>query len=215
MVGTPGARIQNPSPPSTALLAFGLAQCGVAIALEPTVKRWLGRHRSARSAVDLGGALTMPVYLWHMVPVVGLVAAGYLSVVGRPAVGSAVWWAERPVWIALLSVGLAAVLAVLALATRFIRFVGSRCRDRGGARAERRRHRPGPRCATALLVAGVAVASVGVARLAIGGFAPDGSLAPVPLVGLALGLALVSGAQLPSVARPANRTGRPHAYGDT
>jgi hypothetical protein len=192
MVGVPGARIQNPSPPSTALLAFGLAQCGVAIALEPATRRWLARHRRARSAVDLGGALTMPVYLWHMVPVVLVVAGGYLSIVGDPTVGSATWWAQRAIWIAVLSLVLAVLLAALAGVTR--------------------RRRPAPPSATgvtppgatALLVAGIAIASVGVARLAVRGFAPDGTLAPIPLVAVAVGLVLVSAA--PSVRHPRSPT---------
>jgi fucose 4-O-acetylase-like acetyltransferase len=205
MVGVPGARVQNPSPPSTALLAFGLAQCGVAIALEPTTRRWLDRHRRARWAADVGGALTMPVYLWHMVPVALVVAGGYLSIVGDPAVGNGTWWGERAVWITVLGLVLAALLFALAQLTRLARarLVGHLGRHPAGdGRVARTVRRPAPSRTTALLVTGIAAASVGIAQLAVRGFAPDGSLGPIPLVEVALGLALVGGADQRSSTRP-------------
>src|SRR6202012_4297451 len=63
--------------------------------------------------VKTAGAFTMPVYLWQMVPVVVVVGAGYLSVVGDPAVGGALWWAQRPIWIITLSLVLAGCRASL------------------------------------------------------------------------------------------------------
>lgn len=196
MVGVPGARIQNPSPPSTALLAFGLIQCGVAVALEQNVTRWLARHRRARAVVDTAGALTMPIYLWHMVPVVTVVLAGYLTVVGDPAIGSGQWWTQRPIWIVTLGLVLAVVLLVLARLSRLI--ARQRHPHRSSTGADDQVRLIGAtfsKSSTALLVVGVVVASVGIAVLAIHGFAPHGQLDATPLIEVALGLLLVSGAR--------------------
>jgi hypothetical protein len=100
MVGVPGARIQNASPPSTAVLAFGIAQAGIVLAGEAAVTRWLSRHPSAHSKISTVGRLTMPIYLWHMVPVVVVIESGYPALFGLPAVGSRPWWEQRPIWIA-------------------------------------------------------------------------------------------------------------------
>ena len=48
MVGVPGARIQNASPPSAALLAFGLAQVGLVLLAAPSVTAWLARPDRGR-----------------------------------------------------------------------------------------------------------------------------------------------------------------------
>jgi fucose 4-O-acetylase-like acetyltransferase len=185
MVGSPGARIMNASPPSTALLAFGLAQSGLLIAAEPRVTRWLARHRRARSSVARLGPLTMPVYLWHMVPVVIVIEAGYLGVLGQPNVGSGTWWAQRPAWIAALVVVLSAVLAVVGVVVRL-------SRRRRIRHSVQQADRSVPTfVSVALLVAGITVAAVGIGYLSIHGFARHGYVDPFPLIAVAAGSALL------------------------
>jgi hypothetical protein len=182
MVGVPGARIENASPPSTALLAFGLAQCGLVLACEPVVTRWLGRHAGARARIATTGALTMPVYLWHMVPVVIVIEAGYPRLFGLPAVGSLRWWEQRIDWILALSLVLALLLGVLA----------------GVRTVARRWVHPSPasgqdRVSPVPLILGVALAAVAISQLAVSGFAPHGHLNIVALAVLALSVVLVRG----------------------
>lgn len=188
MIGAPGARIQNASPPSSALLAFGIAQCGVALACEPRVTRWLAQHARSRARIATAGALTMPVYLWHMVPVVIVIEAGYRQLIGLPAIGSSDWWYQRVVWIFVLGVALAAVLAVLAGLSR----ASHRHRppvDGGSASPDR----PPPHVLIGLLLLGVVAAAAGIGQLAASGFAPHGHLAAAPLAELVLGLICVGG----------------------
>jgi fucose 4-O-acetylase-like acetyltransferase len=198
MVGVPGARIQNASPPSTALLAFGLAQAGIVLLCEPAGRRWLARHRRARSTIATAGRLTMPVYLWHMVPVVILIGAGYPRLFGLPAVGSRHWWEQRLDWLLALGLVLAALLALLAGLTRLTRRHHP-AEPSGRAIAPARV--PSPRSAVALLVSGVAVAAFGIAILAINGFAPHGHLAVMPLLAIAFSVVLVRSATGTSGAR--------------
>ena len=193
MIGVPGARIQNASPPSAALLAFGLTQVGLVLLAEPFVARWFGRpsRARARAVVERANHLTMPVYLWHMVPLVIVTVVGYRSgLLAQPPIGSGAWWAQRIIWVGAMSVVLAIVLAIVLWLVRA-----------GGVR---RRHPPaapvsGPSPAPLppsplgflVLALGIAAAAAGLGRLAVQGFAPDGSLDLASIGGFALGVLFV------------------------
>ncbi len=196
MIGVPGARIQNASPPSAALLAFGLTQVGLVLVAEPFVARWLGRPDRARvrAIVERANYLTMPVYLWHMVPLVIVTVVGYRSgLLAQPPIGSGAWWAQRIIWVGALSVVLVIVLAALLWIAAMV--------------AARRRHPPAPAVSPSTagpppskasllpLMLGIAGAASGLGRLAVQGFAPDGSLDPASVGGFALGVLLVVSAR--------------------
>lgn len=184
MVGVPGADIQNASPPSTALLAFGLAQSGLVIAFEPSVTRWLSGRPRARSTITTAGAFTMPIYLWHMVPVVIVIEFGYPHLVGLPVVGSTRWWQQRPAWIGALALAMFLVLGVLVLIRRTLRSHQIWSSPADGTAS-------GVRVSAPMLVLGVALAAVGIGQLAISGFAPDGRINVIPLLVLTLSLICV------------------------
>jgi hypothetical protein len=165
----------NTNPPSIALLAYSAAQAGLVIAAEPTVARLLARPRLWRAVRRLNRA-TMTVYLWHFVPVIIVAVAFYPTrVMPQPAVGTALWWELRPAWFALLTV----ILVPLVVAVM---------------RAERPMTRlpagigPSGPWSPVLLLAGLAASMFGLARLAIGGFAPGGQLPAIALAACAAGL---------------------------
>jgi hypothetical protein len=188
MVGVPGARIQNASPPSTALLAFGLIQIGLAVLAEPVADRWLARHRLGREVIAGAGRLTMPVYLCHMVPVVILIEAGYPRLGGVPAIDSSRWWQQRPNWIVALAVTLAGLLVLLAVLSELAR--------RFRWTSPEVFHPSWTVNSTAapivLLVVGVISSAVGIGLLAVNGLAPEGHVNYPALAALAVGLAFVS-----------------------
>lgn len=187
MVGVPGARIQNASPPSIALLAFGIAQVGLAVLLAPAATRWLaGRaHRRRRVVVSKAAALSMPIYLWHMVPLVIVTVTVYPSgLFSQPAIGSGAWWLQRIAWVTLLTVVLAAVLRLLMFTKSLVR--------RGRSIESPIVAVVWPASSAAVLVAGVALAATGLGRMAVDGFAPTGDLDAVSLTAFALGLAVVA-----------------------
>lgn len=108
-----GERISNTSPPSVAMLAYAMAQTGLCVLAAPAMTRLLRREKLWR-VVGPAGQITMTVYLWHMLPVIIAAVALYLTgLAPEPALGSAGWWALRPVWLALLAIILAAVLVAL------------------------------------------------------------------------------------------------------
>ena len=165
----------NTNPPSVALLAFALAQSGLALACEPIGARLLLRPGLWRRVRRLN-ATVVTLYLWQFVPVIIVAAACYpAGLLPQPAIGSAEWWALRPVWWALLTVLLAALTALVTRAERPLlklpEAVGS----------------PGP-WSPAILLGGLAAAMLGLTRLAIAGLAPGGHLPLLALAAFAAGL---------------------------
>lgn len=102
MIGVPGADISNSMPPTLALLALGIAQSGLALALEPLGRRMLD-NLNRWTAVVLINGMIMTIYLWHLTAfVLVMVAAWMLDGIGLDvAPGSAAWWFARPIWFAL------------------------------------------------------------------------------------------------------------------
>ena len=117
MIGVPGNDLSNSMPPTLALLALGIAQAGLALALEAPLRRALGRAWLWTATVLLNGMI-MTVYLWHLTAFVLAVVAAWL--LGGPGLdvtpGTAPWWLLRPVWFA---VYIAVLLPLIALFVRF------------------------------------------------------------------------------------------------
>lgn len=102
MIGVPGSELSNSMPPTLALLALGIAQTGLALALEKPARRMLG-GLSAWTTVVLINGMIMTVYLWHLTAfVLVMIAAWLLGGIGlHVQPGSAEWWLARPIWFAL------------------------------------------------------------------------------------------------------------------
>lgn len=117
MVGVGGAR-SNTFPPSLALVALGLWQFGLALLLRPAVDRWLDRPR-AWAAVVAANGMAMTVFLWHLTALVMVAAVALPSgLMPQPAVGSAAWWAWRPVWLLALAAALVPLVWLFARVER-------------------------------------------------------------------------------------------------
>jgi fucose 4-O-acetylase-like acetyltransferase len=177
MIGAAGERVGNTTPPSVALLALAALQAGLLLALEQAGQRLLANARRWRLVSSLNSA-TMTVYLWHMAPVVLVAIAVYPDgLMPQPPLGSPEWWVLRLVWLAVLG----AVLVPLTMAVMWL--------ERPIARIPRGRMVQGA-WRPAGLLAGIAAAAVGLARIAIAGFAPGGTLALGALAALGAGLVL-------------------------
>jgi fucose 4-O-acetylase-like acetyltransferase len=111
MVGMPGERVSNMSPPTICIVALTCWLVGLVMLARPYVTRWLARPRVWTGVVAMNGVI-MTVFLWHLTAL--LVAVLVLLPLGfpQPAVGTAFWWALRPVWFAVLVSLLAGLVAV-------------------------------------------------------------------------------------------------------
>ncbi len=190
MIGV-GARVDNTSPPSIALLAFAAAQTGLVIALQPALSGLLTRAR-LWSVVRRLNPLVMTAYLWHMVPVIVVAVTLYPpGILPQPAVGSAGWWQLRALWLALLAaVAVPIIVGVTRLERPLLRLPTGIGSSSGWS--------------APALAAGIALVMLALARVAIAGFAPDGH---VPWLVLAvytggLLLTLLSGGRDPGAGAP-------------
>jgi fucose 4-O-acetylase-like acetyltransferase len=176
MIGA-GEHPGNTTPPSIALLAFAAAQSGLVIAAAPAATRFMASARRWRLVSRLNPAV-MTAYLWHMMPVIIVSLALYVTgLLPQPAIGSAQWWWLRLAWLAALAAVLIPMIVGLLWVQRPLRLLPSGL-GRSGF------------WSPAVLAVGMVAAMFALARLAISGFAPDGRL-PLPVLGaFAAGVAL-------------------------
>ncbi|MFE9867726.1 acyltransferase [Streptomyces sp. NPDC005506] len=173
---------QNPSntdPPSAAMLAWAVAQVGLCLLAAPAVRRLLDRER-VWWAVRHVGATSMTLYLWHMLPVLVVAAAFYLTgIAPEPAFGSAAWWGLRVPWLLVLGVVLVGVLLAQRPLERRQALLYERIRPDIGLR------RPW------LLWLGLATSVAALSWFATRGFAYGGRFPVLPALSLAVGTTLV------------------------
>ncbi|MFF1378457.1 acyltransferase [Streptomyces sp. NPDC058308] len=141
MVGVPGAAVSNLNPPTLAAVAFGLAQCGLAILLREPLARGL-RRPAAWAAVALTNLSAMTIFLWHQTALMAVTALGLLTGGPLPGLHTAPdgwgWLLARLAWLPVFALGLAVCWAAFRTYER-----GGRARGRrgsGGAGVKVARH---------------------------------------------------------------------------
>ncbi|OBG60485.1 MULTISPECIES: acyltransferase [unclassified Mycobacterium] len=181
MIGVPGEAIENTTPPTVAMMAFGCTQAGLAMALAPALDRIL-HHRSVQRVLSTANANVMALYLWHMVPVVIVAIVAYpAGLIPQPHEGSVAWWLVRLEWITILSVVTAAELMLLWWQRR----VFAVPLPTFGLPL-------GDRFAEAIMLTGTVLAAAGLHLLAQGGFAPNGRFSWPTAALFAAGVVLVA-----------------------
>lgn len=112
MINVPGERLHNMSPPSLALLAVASAQLGLALLLRERAERWLHHRRPWTLVVGINSVI-LTIFLWHITAAILATAALHaLGLLPTPPVGSAAWLAWRIPWLLILSLFLAALVAM-------------------------------------------------------------------------------------------------------
>ena len=103
MVGSPDEGLSNTLPPKITLIALGIFQFGLLLALEGPMRNALESLRLWTATV-LINSMIMTLYLWHITVMVllgtVLYFAGGFGFGIEP--GSAAWWWTRPLWIGVL-----------------------------------------------------------------------------------------------------------------
>ena len=160
MVGMPGERVSNMSPPTVALLTQAVGLIGVVLLLRAPASRWLARRR-VWTAVIAANGLTMTAFLWHLSAL--LVVTWVTAHPGGTLreVGSVRWWLFRPLWLAVLAAVTAGFILVFRRA------------DQHGATGPGRllaTGTEGGRWRTALASSGTALCAVGVLGFSTVGF---------------------------------------------
>lgn len=78
MVGVPGAAVSNLDPPTLAAVAFGLAQCGLALLLRGRLRRAMARP-VLWAAVAVLNLSAMTVFLWHQTAMMATTATALFA----------------------------------------------------------------------------------------------------------------------------------------
>ncbi len=118
MIGLTHATRSNTLPPTLALLALAVWQCGAMLILQDAANRWLARRR-VWLAVVLANSMVMTFYLWNMTAAV--LAAVILLPTGlapQPDLLSTAWWWMRLGWIAACAICLVPFLFAFRWAER-------------------------------------------------------------------------------------------------
>jgi hypothetical protein len=153
MVGSPGGELSNTTPPKLTLLALGVFQFGLLLAIEAPMRRMLSGLRLWAATV-LINSMIMTLYLWHLTIMVIVVAlaysAGGFGLGLEP--GSSGWWLTRPLWIGFLFAMLLPAALLLAPLERRIRSSGSQIPS------------------AARQITGAIITCIGIALLAMYGF---------------------------------------------
>jgi fucose 4-O-acetylase-like acetyltransferase len=113
MVGMETERASNNSPPSVCLIVLTIWLVSAAMAVRPAVTRWLARRRNW-TIVVAANSMIMTIFLWHLTALLIAVLALYPIGFPQPDGGTAEWWALRPLWLTVLAVVLAGLVAVFA-----------------------------------------------------------------------------------------------------
>lgn len=105
--------LSNDYPPNMALMALAVAQIGAVAALRRPLSALLERPRLWATVATTGNRM-MTIFLWHMTVMVLIAWVVYATGVwpARTEIDGA-WWLLRLPWLALLSIGLLAVVAVV------------------------------------------------------------------------------------------------------
>ncbi|MFE4209393.1 acyltransferase [Streptomyces goshikiensis] len=110
MVGVPGAATSNLNPPTLAAVAFGLAQCGLALLVREPLARAM-RRPGAWAKVALVNLSAMTIFLWHQTAMMAVTALGLLAPFDLPGLhtvpDSLGWTAARLLWLPVFAAALA------------------------------------------------------------------------------------------------------------
>ena len=150
MIGLPGQRISNMSPPTVCVLVLGVAQAALLLALRRPLGTWLQRPRVWRATIVVN-VVVLTVFLWHLTAFMATGAA--LLALGLPVVevGTGAWWLQKALTLAVSTVVLTGLVAVFAPVERW----SATPRAAGHVRTR---------------AVGAALAVVGLAGLALAGF---------------------------------------------
>lgn len=114
MAGSPGDAVSNTLPPKVTLIALGLCQFGLLMAIERPMQGVLSGVRAWTFTVIVN-TMIMTIYLWHMTVLLAVLVMSYFAdgLGLTMEVGTAAWWWTRPLWLCLLGILLVPVALLL------------------------------------------------------------------------------------------------------
>ena len=113
MVGVPGERLSNMSPPTACILVLAALQLAAVLLVRPAATRALRRRHLWTGVIAVNSSI-MTIFLWHLTALA--IGAALLlqpaSPFPQPDAGTATWWLTRLPWLAAMTIVLAPLVAV-------------------------------------------------------------------------------------------------------
>jgi fucose 4-O-acetylase-like acetyltransferase len=123
LIGTDVEPVSNAYPPTVCFLLGAIWSIGAVMLLRPRLTRWLDRPGPWKATIATNGII-MTLFLWHMTAYLLAILALWPLGLGREQDSTARWWIERPVWLVVPGVILAAIVVLVG------RFERARARPR-------------------------------------------------------------------------------------
>jgi fucose 4-O-acetylase-like acetyltransferase len=111
LLGTDVERVSNAYPPTVCFLLGGIWSIGAVMLLRPTLARWLERPGPWKVTIFLN-SIIMTLFLWHMTAYLIAILFLWPLGFGHQADSTARWWLERPLWLVVPGIILAALVAI-------------------------------------------------------------------------------------------------------
>lgn len=111
MLGTDIESVANTYPPTICFLLVGLWLISLVLLLRPRLTAWLQAPGPWKATIA-GNAWIMTLFLWHMTAYLIAILVLWPLGFGQETEPSARWWLERPLWIVVPGVILAALVAL-------------------------------------------------------------------------------------------------------
>jgi peptidoglycan/LPS O-acetylase OafA/YrhL len=112
LLGTDVEEISNAYPPTVCFLLGGVWSIGAVMLLRSRLTRWVQRPGAWKATIFANGMI-MTLFLWHMTAYLIAILALWPLGLGREQDSTARWWLERPVWILVPGLLLAAIVALV------------------------------------------------------------------------------------------------------
>ncbi len=160
MVGIEDGRVSNNDPPSICIMALTMWLVGLAMLGRDRITAALERPRNWKLVIA-ANSMIMTIFLWHLSALLIAVLVFYPLGFPQPAGGTAMWWATRPLWMALLTV----------LLVPFVLLFGRFERPRGATKSKSMR--------LGRVGLGIGTSVAGISGIATGGFAIANGPGPV------------------------------------
>jgi hypothetical protein len=112
LLGTDVEPISNAYPPTICFLLAGIWAIGAVMLLRPHLAKMLERPKVWKTTIVVNGMI-MTLFLWHMTAYLLAILLLWPLGFGHAIDSTARWWIERPLWIAVSALILAAIVALV------------------------------------------------------------------------------------------------------
>lgn len=111
MVGLPGEKISNMNPPTIAIMFLAITQIGLVIIFRDRLQKMLQNHKMWTITVAVN-SMILTIFCWHQSALTIVTLARFGLGINDVQVGTAHWWATRPLLLGAYALVLACIVPI-------------------------------------------------------------------------------------------------------